>query len=50
MEQNNIASNVSVDNWDTMPALNPNSVECIRCGECINICPNKSLSFKIKLG
>ena len=25
MEQNNIASNVSVDNWDNMPALNPNS-------------------------
>ena len=25
MEQNNIVSNVSVDNWDNMPALNPNS-------------------------
>ncbi len=28
------------------PALNPNSLECIRCGECISICPKSALSFK----
>lgn len=29
------------------PAKNPNSMECIRCGECIHICPKNALKFKI---
>lgn len=35
---------------------NPNSLECIRCGECIKACPNdaivknqENIQFKIKL-
>ena len=29
------------------PAEKPNSVECIRCGKCIDTCPAKALSMKI---
>ena len=29
------------------PAINPNSLECIRCGECVSICPNNALKFEM---
>lgn len=29
------------------PAKNPNSLECIRCGECIELCPKGALKFKV---
>ena len=27
------------------PMKNPNSAECIRCGECVKICPKNALSW-----
>ena len=30
------------------PTKNPNSLECIRCGECIKICPKGALKYNIK--
>ena len=27
------------------PAENPNALECIRCGECINVCPHSALEY-----
>ena len=27
---------------------NPNSAECIRCGECTKVCPTDALHFKVK--
>ena len=30
------------------PCKNPNSAECIRCRECVNVCPKHALSMGIK--
>ena len=27
------------------PANNPNALECIRCGDCINVCPHSALEY-----
>ena len=29
------------------PVLNPNSTECIRCSECVHVCPKQALSFGV---
>ena len=29
------------------PTKNPNSLECIRCGDCVNICPKGALKFNL---
>lgn len=30
------------------PVKSPNSVECIRCGECAEVCPTKAISIGYK--
>lgn len=32
------------------PSKTPNSSECIRCGECINACPHRAITFSVKKG
>ncbi len=30
------------------PSVNPNSCECIRCGDCVHACPHKALNIGVK--